>query len=364
MKAAATTRSAGTRFARALTVGVATLMGFAMVGVLPVAPVPSASAAEALTVYARFNDAANYKGVAVTAQSAGPIAGVAEVRVTLHRSSGGDVVKTSKATGSVPTAVSAGNATTAPMIIVQGTYDEAGSGSWNAPSPTPVWNVTTVPTSVSVEYLDASGVVLAETLNAPIVNPNSVDIDAVLAGVPQLWKVDPYFTDSSSYKGVGVNFSVYSITDATEVIVQVDRSSGGPVVKTSQPGASFLSTINSAGPGVNVTTTAPIVIQAGTYNEAGSSSWVMPTATWTADTTPVSATVTIVRSGGPDLVLTAPIGNPLNADVSSILPAAAPGLAETGSDDAHTLIGVAGILVVLGIALVLPAARLRRRAVN
>src|SRR5690606_5137419 len=51
------------------------------------------------------------------------------------------------------------------------------------------------------------------------------------------------------------------------------------------------------------TVTAPIVIQHGTYNEAGSSSWVPAVGEWTPATVPTRVTVEILR--GEDVIVSA-----------------------------------------------------------
>jgi hypothetical protein len=114
---------------------------------------------------------------------------------------------------------------------------------------------------------------------------------------PQLTHIDPYYV-LSSYKGIGVDFKVSNLTDVTSIEIKVDRTNGGPVVKTAKE--SVINNLNSGGLGA----TAPIVIQQGTYNEAGSDSWNQPISTWDHTTIPTSVTVTITRSGGVPLVMT------------------------------------------------------------
>src|SRR5690606_23439053 len=89
-----------------------------------------------------------------------------EVRVTVARRVGPDVVKVSKSTGSVVDDVKAGTAVTAPIVITPGSYDEANSTSWVKPDA--VWAAETIPTDITVELLDAADkVLLARTVPAP-----------------------------------------------------------------------------------------------------------------------------------------------------------------------------------------------------
>src|SRR5690606_17816873 len=77
----------------------------------------------------------NYGGIGVDikALDTGLVTSLDEVRVTVHRSVGPDVVKASRSTGSVVSTVKAGAAVTAPIVITPGSYDEAGSSSWVQP---------------------------------------------------------------------------------------------------------------------------------------------------------------------------------------------------------------------------------------
>lgn len=127
-----------------------------------------------------------------------------------------------------------------------------------------------------------------------------IERDVNVTSCGELVSIDPYFV-KSTYKGFAVDIKVDNITDATGVEVRVDRENGGPVVKTAKDTGSILPTINTAG---TVTFTAPIVIQQGTYNEAGSSSWNQPTATWDHTTKPTAVTVTITRAIGATLTMT------------------------------------------------------------
>ncbi|HWL03112.1 MAG TPA: hypothetical protein VNQ52_12165, partial [Microbacteriaceae bacterium] len=218
-----------------------------------VAPVP------ALHVDPYFVSGALYKGIGVDLKAT-DVTGATEVRVTIHRSSGGDVVKTSKATGGVLAAVNAGNAVTAPIVIQPGTYNEATSPSWQKPDA--IWSPETVPTGVTVELLRGDEV-LVSTTRSSFGSAGGATLADVMPVVPTL-HVDPYFTAGALYKGIGVDLKATGVTDATEVRVTVHRSMGGDVVKTSKATGGVLAAVNAG----NVVT-APIVIQPGTYNEAG-----------------------------------------------------------------------------------------------
>lgn len=137
----------------------------------------------------------------------------------------------------------------------------------------------------------------------------------------EITNLDAYYV-VSGYKGIGVDISVDKLTDATEVEVRVTRSNGGDVVKTSKVTGSVLGILSTGNP---ATVTAPIVIQQGSYNEAGSSSWNQPTATWDSTTVPETITVTITRENGPTLIKTiniSEVGEPFGT-LNDVMPAPA-----------------------------------------
>lgn len=115
---------------------------------------------------------------------------------------------------------------------------------------------------------------------------------------PIITKLEAYYV-VDKYQGIGVDIHVDDLTDATEVKVEVERTNGGTVTKTNKAGGSVLTTLNTGNP---AKVTAPIVIQQGSYDEAGSSSWNQPSATWDHTTVPTKITVTITRAGGGTLV--------------------------------------------------------------
>jgi len=240
------------------------------------------------------------------------IADLAEVRVTAHRSTGGDVVKVSKSTGTVVNTIKAGGATTAPIVIEQRAYDEAGSGSWVKPNAT--WTWETVPTGMTVDLLDGAGhVLVTKSVSAPFTSVSGVTLQELLpAPPPMITSLVARIHDEANYGGVAVDVEVANFDDATSVTVRVDRTGASPVFKTSK--AATLNYVN----GDTGAFTTPVVTRPGTYNEAGSSSWEKPNVIWTASTVPTSVTVTIKRAGGADVIATADIVG----DAADVLPPA------------------------------------------
>ncbi len=285
----------------------------------------------------------NYGGIGVDikALDTGLVTSLDEVRVTVHRSVGPDVVKASRSTGSVVSTVKAGAAVTAPIVITPGSYDEAGSSSWVQPDA--VWTSETVPTELTVELLDAADtVLLSKTVDAPT-ERNGVTLADVMPAAAAFTTPTANFHVGANYTGIVVDVRVEGVTDAEQIVVRVDREDAGPVVKTNKP--ALLATINT---GAAVSITAPIVIQPGSYDEAGSSSWQMPGAVWTSETVPTSVTITIARAVGADLVATLPIGG----SIAGVLPAAsAPVELELPSDtplDVDIPAGAGEVFVDLG----------------
>ena len=111
---------------------------------------------------------------------------------------------------------------------------------------------------------------------------------------PEIVKLDTYFR-KDTYKGISVDIHVNNLSDATKVEVKVEREHGSPVVKINKPDGKVLGTLNT---GDKAVTTAPIVIQKGTYDEEGSTSWFKPDATWVHYQTPEKVVVTIERDHG------------------------------------------------------------------
>lgn len=133
------------------------------------------------------------------------------------------------------------------------------------------------------------------------------------AGQPQIVSVDAYYV-KSSYKGVGTDIKVDGLTDVTNVEVRLNRADNSTITKTSKtPVNTTLSTGNVAA------VTAPIVIQHGTYNETGSSSW-NPGTPWTGASAPVSVTVNITYNNGATLTATDSTISETLAQQSEVVP--------------------------------------------
>lgn len=273
----------------------ALFLAVALAGIMPGLAAHAVPASDDLRVDPYLVDA-KYRGVAVDVKVLnGAVTDATSVRVTVHRAGAPDVVKVSKE----PTVatLNSGSAVTAPIVIQPGTYDEAGSSSWVKPEDV-IWTAETVPTSVTVEVLTGDAVVLSKTVDAPTTGPTGATMESVLPALPSLSPVSATYRNSD-YKGVSVKFAVEGFVDAEQVLVRVDRSDGSSVTKIGKE--SVLNTVND---GKFHSLTSPIVIQQGTYNEVGSNSWYMPTAVWTSETAPVSVTLTITRTYGPDAVIT------------------------------------------------------------
>jgi hypothetical protein len=298
---------------RRVAVSLAALVGLTAMGMLPATAAHADTNPDQLHLDS-YLVSTLYGGVAIDIEALDTalVTDLDEVRVTVHRSAGGDVVKVSKSTGSVVAALKAGNSVTAPIVITPGSYDEAGSSSWVQPAA--VWSADTVPTELTVELLDsADAVLLSKTVGAPSTGPTGTTLDDVMPSAPAFTNPAANFHVGANYTGITVDVRVRDFTDAEQISVRVDREGAAPVVKTSKPG--LMATVNT---GAAVSVSAPIVIQAGTYNEAGSSSWQAPGAVWTSSTVPTSVTITIARTTGADVVTTIPIGG----SIGGVLPAA------------------------------------------
>lgn len=287
----------------------AAVAALAVGGLLPAAAAHADSATLHLDPYVV---SAKYGGIAVDikALDTDAVADLDEVRVTVARSVGPDVVKVSKSGGTVVPNLKSGLTATAPIVIVPGSYDEAGSTSWVKADA--VWAAETVPTHITVELLDAADqVLLARTVPAPT-SRGSVTLADVMPPAPVFAPtVTAGYQSGANYKGIAVQVRTNHLTDAEQVIVAVHREGAAPAIKTARP-----SVITKHNAGGLVYTTAPIIIQPGTYDEAGSSSWYPSGAVWTSTTTPTSVTITITRTFGPDLVTTLPI----NGSIDGIMP--------------------------------------------
>ncbi len=289
-----------------LLAGFAAFIGLSSMGALP------AAAAQAAPDDAWKIDSyvvsSTYSGYAVDIRvyETDLVAELDQVRIVVHRAVGGDVVKVDKPTGSVVATLKAGQAVTAPIVIQQGSYDELGSSSWVKPDAT--WAAETVPTGTTVELVDGDGdILLSRTIGLPATR-NGVALADVMPAAPAFTSPAANFRDGADYAGIAVDVRVRDVTDATRVVVRVDREGAPAVVKTSKP--ALLSALNMGGPR---SLTVPIVIRAGSYDESASSSWNHPGAVWTPTSVPTSVTVTIERAHGAALVATLPIGGSIGA---------------------------------------------------
>lgn len=294
-------------------VALAALLGLATLGVLPATAAHADTDPDKLHVDA-YLVSTKYGGIAVDikALDTAAVTDLDEVRVTVHRSVGPDVVKVSKGTG-VVTTLQAGSAVTAPIVITPGSYDEAGSSSWVKPDA--VWAAETVPTGLTVELLDAAdAVLLSKTVGTPSTGPTGTTLADVMPANPGFTNPAANVHTGADYLGIAVDVRVQGFTDAEEISVRVNRDGAAPVIKTSK--SALMATVNT---GQARSVTVPIVIQPGTYNEAASSSWQLPGGVWTPSTVPTSVTVTITRTFGPQVETTIPIGG----SVASVLPTSA-----------------------------------------
>jgi len=282
------------------------------------APAPVAS----LHVDPYFTAGAKYKGIGVDIR-ASDVSDADEVRVTVHRAVGGDIVKSSRPDGTVAGTINTGSTVTAPIVIQPGTYDEAGSGSWFPAAG--VWTPETMPTGVTVEILRDDDVIVERTLSG--IGTSLATLEEVMPAAPRFTNPAANYRKAENYSGITVDIRVDDVRDAEQVVVQVDRLDGGAVVKRSKPAVA--TAVNTGQP---QSVTAPIVIQPGTYDEAASSSWLKPIAVWTPTSVPTSVTVTIERTYGPDLVTTLPIGGSIDGVMPTEAPAPAPVVVEIPTD--------------------------------
>jgi hypothetical protein len=118
----------------------------------------------------------NYKGITVSVR-AKEVSQLTGLSVTVNRTNGGSVVKT--ATQGLINGINAENGAaftrSAPIVVVPGTYVEAGSSSWNAPIGA-VWNESTVPTDVVLTMTFADSTTKSQPLTIGSNNVSYADI--------------------------------------------------------------------------------------------------------------------------------------------------------------------------------------------
>jgi hypothetical protein len=258
-------------------------------------------------VSADFVERAGYSGVYVGFEEVG-VTDATDVELRLNRADG-----TTYSVHAKPSVLSAVNAS-ADAYRTGGTVITLGSrtsDSWDPQVGT--WNSAS-------KLADSNPVTVVITLgNGEVIEKSIAEKTSILKGIEDniypvvlpLGLTNSYaeYKNDAGYKGITVQIESTGFTDAEQVIVQVDRSQGGPVQKISQPDAAFLSTINGD-LSKEIRTTAPIVIQPGTYDENASSSWIKPGAVWTSATVPTSVTITVKRTSGSDVVKTIPLSAP------------------------------------------------------
>lgn len=318
----------GEKPGKLLAMALAALLGFTMIGLFPSMAAHADTDSSNLKIDPYLVDS-QYKGVAVDIRvldiGLTDLADLTGVRVIMHRTVGGDVVKVSTSGSGVLAALKAGNGVTAPIVIQQGTYDEAGSSSWVQPDA--VWTHETVPIGVTVELIGDAGIIISGTFDAPFGRDWLTFEDILPAAPPTIGELTATYWNDSDYAGISVTIPVSNFTDAEQLIVRVDRENGPSVHKSARQ--SLLDSINA---GDDSTVDARIVIQPGTYDEAGDTDWNKPGAVWSPTSIPTSVTVTITRADGPDVVATAPI----SGSAVGVLPAASTRVVlELPADQSH-----------------------------
>lgn len=99
------------------------------------------------------------------------------------------------------------------------------------------------------------------------------------------------YWSAANYKGINVDVRVKEVSQLTGLSVKVNRTAGGSVEKTAKQ--KLIDEINAAN-GVGVSKTAPILVQAGTYTDATSTSWNDPAgAVWDESTVPTDIVLTM-----------------------------------------------------------------------
>lgn len=229
-----------------------------------------------------------------------------KLRLSIEREVGGTVVKESIPTSAVAGNLNQGKSVSLPVVFVPGTYDDAASSSWRHVSGDPTWTPETRPTRFTLEALREDGSVIGtESFDLDEVATAKGDWESLKPAAPRLVGFEHIqYKVTDAYDGLSVNFEYQDFTDAESVTVAVERASGSPVTKTSKPGASFMSALNSRAFG---RVTVPIIVKAKSYDEAASSSWYKAVAVWGPDSRPTRVTVTVHRRYGPDVVLQAEV---------------------------------------------------------
>lgn len=242
-------------------------------------------------------DAHNYRGITVTIRTQN-VTTAENVTVTVNRASGGEVVKTAK-----PSVIAAMNSTvgvfttSAPIVINNISYNEAGSGSWNPPVP-PIWNSSTVPQSVTVSITGSDGLNLTRTENVtgPGVYLNMLPTPVVAA--------ENFNThNGTDYRGVNVGFNANNFSNVSSAKVELYRGATLEATNTATP--TLLSAINntsvvnpSCNPGAGSSFGTPFVTVERTYIKTDDPCWTMTNYVVTnKNFKPTKAVITLTQDG-------------------------------------------------------------------
>lgn len=237
-------------------------------------------------------NASNYSGITVTLKTQ-HITTAENITVTVDRASGDPIVKTAKqkVLDTINTDDGLVKTVTAPIVIKNISYNEAGSESWNAPV-NPLWTTATIPQSVTVSITGSDGLNLTKT--------EAVTGSSLYAGMvppaPDIHSLR-FSTINSTYKGIVIDQYVRNFSDATSFKATIHRADGSSVSRTANTGV--LNTINSGG---NKALTTPFDFAG---NTAGNS-YGAQSAIWTPQTKPVGVTIEIVSASYGVITLSTP----------------------------------------------------------
>ncbi len=167
-------------------------------------------------------------------------------------------------------------------------------GETGNPGPNEDGNVSTpLPAAAANNNLELYFINDSSAINDTIAISNiAVSGDSIVGG--QFNGSGAAYRQAPNYDGIAVDVRVKDVFDLTGLSVVVNRTSGGAVEKTAKQ--SVIDSINAAN-GAPISRTAPIVVQPGTYDETGSSSWNAPVgAIWDETTVPIDVVLTMTFS--------------------------------------------------------------------
>jgi hypothetical protein len=131
---------------------------------------------------------------------------------------------------------------------------------------------------------------------------NNARIDEQVTPAPTLNGENFNTVQDSTYTGISVGFDAKNFGTVSAVTVDMERADGSHVIKRGDQGLFDLLSDKTAA----TQATAPFVIKEGTYHQAtdvdgnGNLYWqVSPAEAWSADTMPVSVTITVTDEHGP-----------------------------------------------------------------